>query len=489
MPDSAVNPALQVADAAGSHRTDGASTSATKSKSAGRPAESDADAKLARAARSAQRLALLSRAPYGAPTLDLFAEDAERATLQALNTDIRQSSLPGFELPEVFMAAVPGEDGSFGVVRAWRTGALSADGAGVSSVAMPRDDAAATQTDSQTADAASLELMFDDVPAPHEVVAGPVRPELLDDGAQDVTLAATSGEGNAHGSNKRASAARSRGAARNVSITEPSPTVATVEIEAVEHTDGRTGADTQRPSGSPDASSMPSTPNASNASDASNASNASNASSKSSKSNASNASNASKTSSTPNASSATTKPVTSASPPDAARAAATSHRVQPQSLAAALIDDDRRTRTSASSAPQAPFRETSELDTARATAYADTIDALYAVIADQRGAAAVLSRRVKAIFVIVICVLIVTVVAGVAQAIALARLARENTAQQQRIEQLMLTQQATLASFFDTDSATIEVPNRANANASAANKNQDAESHSRAAKRAQSKSH
>ena len=78
--------------------------------SAGRPAESDADAKLARAARSAQRLAQLSRAPYGAPTLDLFAEDTERATLQALNTDIRQTSLPGFELPEVFMAAVPADD-------------------------------------------------------------------------------------------------------------------------------------------------------------------------------------------------------------------------------------------------------------------------------------------------------------------------------------------------------------------------------------------
>ncbi|MGX7001326.1 hypothetical protein [Caballeronia sp. KNU42] len=467
MPDSAVNPALQVADAAGSHRTDGASTSVSKSKSAGRPAESDADAKLARAARSAQRLALLSRAPYGAPTLDLFAEDAERATLQALNTDIRQSSLPGFELPEVFMAAVPGEDGSFGVVRAWRTGALSVDSAGVSSVAVSRDDAATTQ-DSQAADAASLELEFDDVPAPHEVVAGPVRPEPLDDGAQDVTLVATSGEGNAQGSSKRASAARSRGAARNVSITEPSPTVATPEIEAVEHTDGRTGADTQRPSGSPDASSMPSTPNASNTPSAL---------------------NASKTSSTPNAASAATKPVTSASPRDAARAAATPHRVQPQSLAAALIDDDRRTRTGASSTPQAPSRETSELDTARASAYADTIDALYAVIADQRGAAAVLSRRVKAIFVIVVCVLIVTVAAGVAQAVALARLARENTAQQQRIEQLMLTQQATLASFFDTDSDTIEVPNRGNANASAASKNQDAESHSRAAKRAQSKSH
>lgn len=186
MPDSAVNPALQVADsadAAGSRRTDGASASPSRPAFAGRPAESDADAKLARAARSAQRLALLSRAPYGAPTLDLFAEDAERATLQALNTDIRQSSLPGFELPEVFMAAVPGEDGSSGAVRAWRNGALSVEGAAVSSAAVSSDDAAA-QTDSQTADAATLELVFDDVPAPHDVVAGPVQPEPSGDAAQ-----------------------------------------------------------------------------------------------------------------------------------------------------------------------------------------------------------------------------------------------------------------------------------------------------------------
>jgi hypothetical protein len=440
MPDSAVNPALQVADsadAAGSRRTDGASASPSRSASAGRPAESDADAKLARAARSAQRLALLSRAPYGAPTLDLFAEDAERATLQALNTDIRQSSLPGFELPEVFMAAVPGEDGSSGAVRAWRNGALSVEEAAVSS-----DDAVA-QTDSQTADAATLELVFDDVPAPHDVVAGPVQPEPSGDAAQGVPVLAALGEGNAQGSNKRASAARARGAARNVSTTGPSPAAAVSEVGTVKGKSGPSDAVTQVLNRSPDAS---------------------------------------------NVSKAATKPATSPSPRDVARAAATPHREPPQSLAAALIDDDRRTRTSASSAPQASSREASELDTARATAYADTIDALYAVIADQRGAAAALSRRVKTVLMIVICVLLVTVATGVAQSIALLRLTRENTAQQQRIEQLMLTQQATLASFFDTDSATIEVPNWGDASASVANKNPDSAPHSRAAKRAQSKS-
>ncbi len=414
MPDSAVNPALQVADTAGSN-----SSSTSQSTSAGRPAESDADAKLARAARSAQRLALLSRAPYGAPTLDLFAEDAERATLQAMNTDIRQSTLPGFELPEVFMAAVPGEDGSSGAGRAWRSGVVSADGA-------------AAQTDGQTADAASLDLMFDDVLAPHEVVAGPVQPDARDDGAQGATIAAASVEEKESGqvASRRASAARGRGAARNVSMTEPSPSAAISEAETVERKDAVTSPDAL------DASAAASTQKA------------------------------------------------------AARAAATSRRGQPQSLAAALIDDDHRTRTSVPHDSQTPSRKaSSELDTARATAYADTIDALYAVIADQRGAAAALSRRVKTVLLIVICVLIVTVATGVAQNIALLRLTRENTAQQQRIEQLMLTQQATLASFFDTDSSIVEVPNRGNANAAAASKNPDAGPLGRAAKRAQGKPH
>jgi hypothetical protein len=85
MPDSAVNPAR----------------SSVPATSADDPAVT-----APRTTRPAQREATPNRAPYGAPTLDLFAEDAERATLQALNTDIRQTTLPGFELPDVFMAAV-----------------------------------------------------------------------------------------------------------------------------------------------------------------------------------------------------------------------------------------------------------------------------------------------------------------------------------------------------------------------------------------------
>ncbi|MDR5857075.1 hypothetical protein P9239_04050 [Caballeronia sp. LZ062] len=57
-------------------------------------------------ARTAQRVAQLRDAIRPGETLDLFAEDAERATQQAKNTDIRQGTFEGFELPEVFLAAV-----------------------------------------------------------------------------------------------------------------------------------------------------------------------------------------------------------------------------------------------------------------------------------------------------------------------------------------------------------------------------------------------
>lgn len=60
--------------------------------------------KLARAARSAQRLAQLSNASRDDSTLDLFPDDPTRATLEAMNIDIRQGTLHGFELPDVVLA-------------------------------------------------------------------------------------------------------------------------------------------------------------------------------------------------------------------------------------------------------------------------------------------------------------------------------------------------------------------------------------------------
>src|SRR5580698_576430 len=102
-----------------------ASASATISSEAGVEAES----KLARAARSARRLAHLSQMPRGAETLDLFAEDTERVLFQATNTDPRQGTLAGFELPEAFMATVCATNGTGDSVPATRParGSLESD--------------------------------------------------------------------------------------------------------------------------------------------------------------------------------------------------------------------------------------------------------------------------------------------------------------------------------------------------------------------------
>jgi hypothetical protein len=99
-----------------------------------------------------------------------------------------------------------------------------------------------------------------------------------------------------------------------------------------------------------------------------------------------------------------------------------------------------------------------ELDRARATAFADTVDALYGVIADQRRAATDHSRRMKWMLSIVVVALLVTVAIGITQTMLLMRLTRDSTAQQQRIEQMMLNQQATLSTLLDTDSATVSAP-------------------------------
>jgi hypothetical protein len=124
---------------------------------------------------------------------------------------------------------------------------------------------------------------------------------------------------------------------------------------------------------------------------------------------------------------------------------------QPQSLAAALAGTERSNAAGNDAAP--------ELDRARATAFADTIDALYAVIAEQRQGAARRSRQMKTLLAFIGCVLVVTILAGIALTVALQRMNRESTLRQQRIEELLLDQQATLATFFDTDSANIAVPN------------------------------
>jgi len=89
-----------------------------------------------------------------------------------------------------------------------------------------------------------------------------------------------------------------------------------------------------------------------------------------------------------------------------------------------------------------------ELDRARATAFADTVDALYGVMADQRRAAADLTRRMKWMLAIVAGALLVTVGVGVTQTLLLSRLARDAAAQQQRTAQMLQTQQAAFADML-----------------------------------------
>ncbi|WP_309491319.1 hypothetical protein [Trinickia mobilis] len=102
-------------------------------------------------------------------------------------------------------------------------------------------------------------------------------------------------------------------------------------------------------------------------------------------------------------------------------------------------------------APYAPAgsRRAPDLDWARATAFADTVDALYGVIADQRRAAGDHSRRMKWLLSIVVAALLVTIAIGITQTALLMRLTHESTARQQRIEDMLRGQQATLTTLVD----------------------------------------
>jgi hypothetical protein len=248
----------------------------------------DAEKKIARAARSAQRLAQLSEVQRIGETLDLFAEDAERAHFQALNTDIRQGTFEGFELPDVFLAAVQSRG------------------------EQPVSKRAA-QTD----------------PTP----AVPVQTSFVDVLAQD----------------------------------EPQPS---------------------------------------------------------------------------------TMPLPSSDADDDADRS-------PAELAATLIARDRGTTTLLRHRrPEAA----PDLDLARAAAFADTIDALRAVLVEQRAVTTAHGRHMKTMLAFIVCAMLLAVAANIAQATLLLRLRHDNAMQQNRVGQLMLDQQATLAALFDTDSASVAMP-------------------------------
>ncbi|MEX3853458.1 hypothetical protein AB3X94_05250 [Paraburkholderia sp. BR10923] len=389
--------------------------------------------KLARAARSAQRLAQLSGVARDDSTLDLFPDDPTRATLEAMNIDVRQGTLHGFELPDVVLQAV----GAFDEHMALDKTARRAPRAAKVDVPMPVNEqlsgfdvepamAAADAPASKPANGASddatpnAEANTDDKPTP---------PSRESSAPLSSAMAA-------------ATVARSVTALRQAAEAE---SAATAGAGKPQQRFAATFAKAATASRDATAAAIPASSATSAATDDSSARKSTNES-------VTRTQSASPGAVTPKQDdkSSTTAPLTTPRPASAENHTgfATSWR------------DARRTDAAATAQRSEP-----ELDRARATAFADTVDALYGVIADQRRAATDHSRRVKWMLSIVVGALLVTVAIGIAQTLLLMRLTHETTAQQQRIEQMMQNQQAAMVSLLDAHTAMAATANAASATA------------------------
>ena len=378
-----------MADSAAS--TQSRTTRASSTKRRANTVSTETENKLARAARSAQRLAQLSDASRDDSTLDMFPDDPTRATVEAMNIDIRQGTLHGFELPDVVLAAVGGTTSLDAVAsassdtRAARRAprekvepayaSVPLDGferiEPTQKVSEPKDESdrvvGASGSVSEKADASA--------PVGGSQPVLPVGPTLISPSMAAANLV-------------RSVTARRQVAGGASSV----PTDAVVQTGAAPQ---RFDAAFAKAAAAPGDSAVVSG---------------------------------------------------GASPEGAAAAAAAAVSAAAQVKAPAadavrpLVDD----AVGAEGPPTAP-----ELDRARATAFADTVDALYGVISDQRRAATDHSRRMKWMLSIVVGALLATVAIGITQTVLLMRLTRETTAQQHRIEQLMQNQQAAMTSLLD----------------------------------------
>lgn len=396
----------------------------------------DTENKLARAAQSVQRLAQLTDVPRDDSTLDLFPDDPTRGLVEAMQIDVRQGTLSGFELPEAVLAAVTATqlDASAGAAveqakptrRAAR--ASKAEGA----AALPTEDVDSGALVSASVARGVVDAVSKKATGDADADSGAADATRTDDEARatDTLAAGIGGHANGTGDSSDRAAAAQRDAA-----SEPS-------------SGAKPGAHVAERSPGKDTNSAPAPTVTEH--------------------------NAPITSAQGLASIAS--PVAPAS--DALRSVL---QARQQTMAAngpaTLKPGVSAQRFAALSAPSAPsdaaagnaaHHVSPELDRARATAFADTVDALYGVIADQRRAAADHSRRMKWMLSIVVGALLATVAIGIAQTLLLVRLTRDTTAQQQRMEQMLMNQQATLATLLDTDSATVSVPQPAAPGAPAA---------------------
>ncbi len=427
--------------------------------------------KLARAARSAQRLAQLSDVPRDDSTFDLFPDDPTRATLEAMTIDVRQGTLTGFELPAEVQAAV----------------GITDDGDALAGESKPTPTRRVTRA-AKIDEATSLSKQA-------SVLDERVEPSI-GDATVDTTVPASaivaSAQGVHAGSNAvglvvaevdvvaevATSADQDAGSQTSVPAEAANPT----RNASAKRTGGsadaaaavKSAAATQAASGQPAearvaAPVIPAAPSASSAGLRQAVAARVNETASMSQPGASSsrlASTVAKAASAPrDASVSGESPASSDVAAAAATSSASGFTNAPRTSSPGFGAQTRPTSAGAASrsfgTPQtssATNTAAPELDRARATAFADTVDALYGVIADQRRAATDHSRRMKWMLSIVVAALLVTVAIGITQTLLLMRLTRDSTAQQQRIEQMMLNQQATLSTLLDTDSATVSAP-------------------------------
>ena len=376
--------------------------------------------KLARAARSAQRLAQLSGAPRDDSTLDLFPDDPTRAALEAMTIDIRQGTLHGFELPDVVLQAVGAFDGQASLDKAVRRVSratkqdelvpvneqlsgfdaepvLAVAGAGASEVATGAADDAMPNAEANTGDKLTATSRDPSAPLSSAMAAATV--------ARSVTALRQAAEAASAGAGKPPQRFAATFAKAATASREPDAVATSAALGSSGMSQSADEAATRTQSASPE--------------------------------------------------------------PATARPLATPRSASEETRAAFATPWRDAQRTDAAAGA---LRSEPELDLARATAFADTVDALYGVIADQRRAATDHSRRMKWMLSIVVGALLVTVAIGITQTLLLMRLTRETTAQQQRIEQMMQNQQAAMVSLLDahTAAAATSTANAAPAPASAA---------------------
>ena len=457
----------------------------------------ETEKKLARAARSAQRLAQLSDVARDDSTLDLFPDDPTRATLEAMNIDIRQGTLHGFELPDVVLAAVGALDASAegasmdGGKAARRTGrGGKSDEPGVVSAQLTGleiEPSAAVASDvareSSAVDSADGDKLATSALTPAMAAATVARSvtalrQAVEPGGASVDSAAGDGarQGNAKSGQRLASTERTEAALPGLAdATAASPrggapvvlesglglAAGVASSRAADAQARRTAASTDRfassfadetkPSAIGSARDATATATAGIEAPETKRIGTAAASAHDTTSTATAAKEALDTKRTvtaPTSARDTTPTATVATEAPETKRTATALTSARGATSTATAATEAQRAEPAPAAPTAP-----ELDRARATAFADTVDALYGVIADQRRAATDHSRRMKWMLSIVVGALLMTVAIGITQTLLLMRLTRETTAQQHRVEEMMQNQQAAMASLLDTQLA------------------------------------